>query len=207
MARPALSVTKISGKKAGLKWPKVVGATGYKVYKGNKMIKHLGKKKTAYIFKGKGAGTAKYRVAAEIKVPGVRKPIAGPKSKAKKGKANSRSYSGNGSTYKMNYGKAQFRPKKISLKGNTYTITFYAVNSRIYKLLRFKKMDITLYCNGKKVAHKVFKNYKVNLKQNRSKKCTVKIKGKGGVDFRNASGKTIHWSVTPYWEHVGTKEF
>ena len=207
LARPTLSVTKISSARAGLKWNKVTGATGYKIYKGSKVIKHLGKSKTTYIYKKKGAGSGKYRVAAEIKVAGVKKPISGPKSKAKKGKANFRKYSGTSDTGGMSYGKARFSPKKISLKGNTYTITAYVKNSRIFKLIRFNKLEITLLCNGKKVGHKTFRNYKVNLNQNKSRKITLTIKGKGGVDFRNAEGTTIRWSITPYWQYVGTKAF
>ena len=107
----------------------------------------------------------------------------------------------------MSYGRAGISPKKVVLSGNKYKVTFFAKNSRIFKLIKFKKLEITLLCNGKKVAHKTFKNYKLNLKQNRSKKITVSIKGKGGVDFRNAEGITIRWNVIHYWEIVGSKAF
>ena len=204
LKKSSLTVTKISKTKAGLKWKKVAGATGYRIYKGKKLIKTLGKKKNTFIYSGKGAGSAKYQVQAIRKIS-AKKTASGPKSKAKKGLANVRTYNFSGSTSGMRYGKANFRPKKITLSGNTYTISGYAVNSRIFKLIKFKKLDITILCNGKKVAHKNFKNYRVNINQDRSKKITLKVRGKGGVDFRNATGTTIRWSVTPYWQYVGTK--
>lgn len=206
LKRPGLSVTKINATKAGLRWSSVGGATGYRIYKGKKLVKTLGKKKSSYIYKGKGAGSAKFYVQA-IRMISGKKYATGPKSKAKKGKANVRTYNFSSSTSGMKYGKAAFSPKKISLKGNTYTITCYIKNSRIFKLIKFKKLDITLLCNGKKVAHKKLTNYKVNVKKDGSKKMTIKIKGKGGVDFRNAQGTTIKWSTTPYWESVGAKPF
>ena len=206
LKKPTLSVTKISAKKAGLKWSKIAGATGYKIYMGSKVIKILGSDKTAYIHTGKKAGSKKYSVQPIITIS-AKKTFAGPKSNAMKGKGNFRTYSGTSSTDSMSYGRAGISPKKVVLSGNKYKVTFFAKNSRIFKLIKFKKLEITLLCDGKKVAHKTFKNYKLNLKQNRSKKITVNIKGKGGVDFRNAEGITIRWNVIPYWEIVGSKAF
>ena len=205
LRKTSLSVTKISAKSAGLSWSAVDGATGYKVYKGKKLIKTLGAKKTKYVYKKSKAGSAKYQVAAIIKSGG--KTYEGPKCKAQKGKPNVRTYSGSKNYKSVNYGLAPYSITKIELKGNTYTVTGYALNNRIFKLLRYKKLEITLYCDGKKVAHKKWKNLKVNCKDSASKKIVLKIKGKGGKDFRNAVGTTYSASWTPYWETVGDKPF
>ena len=166
-------------------------------------MKTLSKKKTSYIVKGKGAGSAKYKVAAIIKSG---KTYAGPKSKAKKGKVNARTYN-----YSKNYKavklfQAHYSISRITLEGNTYTITGYVLNNRMFKMLRYKNLDIKLYCDGKKVAHKKFKNLKVGCPDYGCKKLTIKIKGKGGVDFRNATGITYSYTSTPYWEVAGTKQ-
>ena len=205
LAKPTLSVTKIAAGSAGLSWDAVKGATGYKVYKGKKLVKTLGAGKTKYVYKKKKAGTAKYSVSAVIKSAG--KTYEGPKSKAKKGKANFRKYSGSKNYNSVKYGVAPFSITKIELSGNTYTVTGYVLNNRMFKMLRYKKLEITLFCDGKKVAHKKWKNLKVNCKDYASKKLVLKIKGKGGKDFRNATGTTYNASWTPYWQSVGDKAF
>ena len=205
LAKPTLSVTKIAAGSAGLSWDAVKGATGYKVYKGKKLVKTLGAGKTKYVYKKKKAGTAKYSVSAVIKSAG--KTYEGPKSKAKKGKANFRKYSGSKNYNSVKYGVAPFSIIKIELSGNTYTITGYVLNNRMFKMLKYKKLEITLFCDGKKVAHKKWKNLKVNCKDYASKKLVLKIKGKGGKDFRNATGTTYNASWTPYWQSVGDKAF
>ena len=198
LGRPSLSVTKISATRAGLKWSGTDGATGFKVYKGNKLIKTLSNKKKSYIVKGKGAGKAKYSVQA-IRSLGGGKYASGPRSKAVKGKANLRTYSGSSSVNSVSYGHAPFHVKKVTLVGNTYTVTGYVVNNRIFDLKKYSKFEITLLCNGKKVAYKKYTNMNMKVKAKKSKKVVLKIKGMGGVDFRNSEGTTIRWSTKPYW--------
>ena len=207
LTRPSLSVTKISGSKAGLKWNAVAGATGFRIYNGRKVIKTVAGSKTSFIYSKKGAGKGKYKVVPVIKVNGMSKAAAGPASKAVKGKANVRKYVVNKSIKSVTYGHAPFKISKIALTENKYKITGYAVNNRIFKLIKYKKLKITIYCNGKKVASKTFKNLKVNCKDSGTKKMTLTIKGKGGVDFRNAEGQTYYATWTPYWKVVGSKEF
>ena len=205
LAKPTLSVTKIAAGSAGLSWSSVAGATGYKVYKGKKVIKTLGAGKTKFVYKKAKAGSAKYSVSAIIKSAG--NTYEGPKSAARKGKGNFRTYSGSKDYNSVKYGIAPYSITKIELKGSTYTITGYVLNNRMFKMLKYKKLEITLYCDGKKVAHKKWKNLKVNCKDYASKKLVLKIKGKGGKDFRNATGTTYHAEWTPYWQSVGDKAF
>ncbi len=204
-AAPNLSVTKISKNKVGMRWSAVANAAGYKIFKGNKLIKTVGPAQTTLLYKNKGAGSAKYKVAALIQTAGMANPVQGPFSKAQKGKKNERHYVHSIKVNTVTYGYAPFRVKKISLSGNTYTITGHCVNNRLFKMKKYKVLDLTVYCDGKVTAHKKFKNLTVNCKAYGAKKITVKIKGKGGVDFRNAQGKTLHWAVQPYWEFVGNK--
>ena len=133
--------------------------------------------------------------------------MKGPKSAAKKGKSNQKTFSVNKNVKSVTYGYAPYRISKISLKGNTYTVTGYVVNNRVFKMLRYKKLKIVLYCDGKKVGSKTFRNLKVNCKGNGVKKLTLKIKGKAGVDLRNNSSKTYQAEWQPYWEVVGAKAF
>ena len=204
IGKTSVSATKISAGKVGLRWSAVAGATGYKVFAGGKLIKTLGNK-TTFTYSKKKAASKKYQVAPIIKTGG--KTYAGSKSAAVKAKANTRTYPGSKNYKSVKYGIAPYSITKIELKGNTYVITGYALNNRIFKLKKYQKLDITIYCNGKKVAHKKWKNLKVNCKASGSKKIVLKIKGKGGVDFRNAVGTTYSASWTPYWASIGAKPF
>ncbi len=159
---------------------------------------------TTAIYTKKKAGKAKYRVAAIRKEGG--KVKTGPLSGVKKGVKNQKTYYINKNIRSVSYSYAPFKISKISLSGKTYSITGYVVNNRIYKMLRYKKLQIKIYCNGKLVAQKKFKNLKkAKCKASGTKKVTLTIKGKGGIDFHNAQGTTWHTFTTPYWEYVGTK--
>lgn len=203
LAKPKVSVTKISAKKAGIKWEAVAGATGYKVYANNKLIKTLSGSKLKYVYTKAGAGSKKYSVQAVIKNSAMSKAVKGPKSAAKKGKSNTRKYSYSKNPKTKPSFTAKFDVAKITLKGNTYTVTGYVLNNRIYDLQKYKRLDFTIYCDGKKVAHKVFKNLKCSVGAGDYKKMTIKLKGKGGVDFRNADGITFRYEVQPYWKGIG----
>ena len=120
---------------------------------------------------------------------------------------NSKTFAQSKSIDSVKYGLAPYRITKVSLKGNTYTITGYVVNHRMFKMIKYQKLKIVLYCDGKKVGQKTFRNLKVNCKDNGVKKLTVKVRGKGGVDLRNNPGQTYHAEWTPYWETVGAKPF
>ena len=203
LAKPKVSVTKISSRKAGIKWNTVAGATGYKVYANNKLIKTLGGSKQKYVYTKAGAGSKKYSVQAVIKNSAMSKAVKGPKSAAKKGKSNSRKYSYSKNPKSKPSFTAKFDVAKITLQGNTYTVTGYVLNNRIYDLQKYKRLDFTIYCDGKKVAHKVFRNLKCSVGAGDYKKMTIKLKGKGGVDFRNADGITFRYNVQPYWKSIG----
>ena len=204
LTKPTLRVTKISKNKVGLRWSSVSGATGYRIYKNGKVIMTKGGSTTTALYTKKKAGKAKYRVAAIQKAGG--KVKTGPLSAVKKGAKNQKTYFINKNINSVSYSYAPFKISKISLEGKTYKITGYVVNNRIYKMLRYQKLQIKIFCNGKLVAKKKFKNLKkAKCKASGIKKVTLKIKGKGGVDFRNAQGITWQTSTTPYWEYVGTK--
>ena len=98
-----------------------------------------------------------------------------------------------------------FRMSKISLSGKTYTITGYAVNNRIWKMQLYKKLSLSLYVDGKKAFKKTLKNVKVNVGPSSSKKITVKVKGKAGMDLRNG---VLYRSVsqTPKWVFSNGRE-
>ena len=206
LTKPSLSVTKISKKKAGLRWSAVTGATAYEVYCNGKLVKKTGASTTTYIHSKKGAGKGKYKVIPVGKSGGT--DYKGPASDTKKGQKNQKTYSVNKSIKSVTYGTAPFRISRISLTGKTYKVTGYVVNNRIFRMLRYKKLTIKIYCNGKLVAKKTFKKLKkANCKASGVKKVNLTIKGKGGVDFHNAQGTTWKSIPKPYWEVVGGKGF
>ncbi|MBQ8151199.1 MAG: fibronectin type III domain-containing protein [Firmicutes bacterium] len=206
LSKPSISVTKISAKKAGLKWSSVTGATGYKVYCNGKVVKTLGKT-TTYIYSKKGAGKAKYKVAPIIKTSVMKSASAGPASAQKKGAANKKSFNVNTNLASVKYGNAPFRISKVSLSGSTYTITGYVVNNRIFDMLYYQKLKITIKSNGKTIASKTLKKVKkAKCKHDKVKKITIKIKGKSGYDLRNGS-ISYTTNATPYWKGVGTSTF
>jgi hypothetical protein len=83
-------------------------------------------------------------------------------------------------------------------------VTGYVLNNRIYDLQKYKRLDFTIYCDGKIVDYKVFRNLKCHVGAGDYKKMTIRIRGKGGVDFRNADGTTYKYIVQPYWSSIGT---
>ena len=186
--------TRISANKAIIRWSGSSGASGYYVYMGNKKVKTVGAFTNKVTIARKGAGKAKYKVIPYVESGGS--TIKGT-SNAMKAKANvmSRSVSTNYKNY--DYGKGQVILKKISGSGKKYTITCYAINNRMFKLQKYKKIKITVYADGKKLFSKTIKNKKVNVKKYGTKKFSFKAKGKEG-DLKHGS---VTWSIsyTPYW--------
>ena len=174
--------TKISAKQAVVRWSSVDGATSYRIYKGKKKVKEVKSSVLKTTIKGKGAGSAKYKVVPVRKADG--KKYAG-KSATAKPKANVYITSNTGKVNSWTV-KATFAVKKVSLSGKTYTVTGWGKNYAMYiKLKKFKSIKITVYCDGKIVAKKTIKNKRMNLNPQRSKKMTFKIKGKAGADLRH----------------------
>ncbi len=188
--------TKITSNQAILRWTGVSGATGYYVYQGSKKVKTVKSTARKVTIKRKKAGTSKFRVIPYVKASG--KAYKGGSNKVKP-KANvykrsiSKSYSSDG------YAKGSVRVQKISGKGKKYTATLYAYNNRIFKLVKYKKISLKVYADGKLIGKKTIKNKKVNMKENSVKKITLKFKGKVG-DLKNG---TVTYSIryTPLWEH------
>lgn len=189
-----VKATKISGKQASLRWNPVEGATSYRILKGKKKVKEV--RKTLVRVSANGAGSAKYKVVALVK--DGKKKYSGKASKAVKPVKNVRKF--NGSIYYKDYSYAtcRFIVKKISLNGKTYTITGYAVNNRIFKMKKYQSLSVSITADGKLVASKKFKNKKVGVAPERSKKIVLKIKGKPGADLAN--GNVYYSSNTePLW--------
>lgn len=188
--------TKIFSNQAILRWTGVSGATGYYVYQGSKKVKTVKSTARKVTIKRKKAGTSKFRVIPYVKASG--KAYKGGSNKVKP-KANvykrsiSKSYSSDG------YAKGSVRVQKISGKGKKYTATLYAYNNRIFKLVKYKKISLKVYADGKLIGKKTIKNKKVNMKENSVKKITLKFKGKVG-DLKNGT-VTYSISYTPLWEH------
>ena len=186
--------TRISANKAIVRWSGAAGATGYEVYMGKKKIKTVKSNVYKLTVSRKGAGKAKYKVL----------PIVSSGSKKVKGKSNTmkakantltRSVSTNYKNYA--YGKGQLVLKKISGSGKNYTLTCYAINNRMFKLKKYKKIKITVYADGKKIISKTIKNKTLNVKDYASRKFTLKVKGKEG-DLRHGA-VSFSISYDPYW--------
>ena len=204
LKKPTLKATKISANKAGLGWTTVSGATGYKIYCNNKLIKKVGAKTTTYKYSKKGAGKGKYKVKPIIKSDG--KTSTGPASKTKKCAPNKIKFNTITKVQDVNYANAPFNITQVSLSGNTYTITGYVVNNRIFDLKKYNTLKVEIRSNGKKVASKTYKNYKkAATKASSSKKITIKIKGKAGVDLINDNVTTFRKNES-YWKTVGSKK-
>lgn len=207
MEKPALSVTKISAKKASLFWTQVGGATHYQIYQGSKLKKTVKQGSGAAAISGAKAGSAKYKIVPIVKNTANPSPVKGPASDTKKGASNQATFSINKNINSVSYGtNAPFRISKVSLSGSTYTVTGYVVNNRMFKMTKYKSLKVDIYSNGKKVAGKTYKNKKVNCKKYGVKKLTLKIKGKSGIDLRNT---TTSWSTKAqsYWQGIGAKPF
>lgn len=191
-----LYATKMSSKKVILRWIGSADAQGYYIYQGKKKIKTVKASVKKITIKRKGAGKAKFKVIAYAKYNGHEyKGLCN----AVKPKANGLTTS-NSTNYKnYSYGKGQVILKKIKGSGKSYTVTLYAINNRMFKLIKYKKISIKIFADGKCVAKKVIKNKKVNMKKYSAKKMVFKIKGKEG-DIANGHAT---WSIDakPYWEH------
>lgn len=89
---------------------------------------------------------------------------------------------------------------RVELKGGTYVVTGYAVNNRIFKMNKYSKLSISMTADGKKAFNKTYKNLKVGVGASKSKKMTLKIKGKAGRDLANGS---VYLTVTekPKWPY------
>lgn len=186
--------TKISSNKAIVRWTGATGATGYEVYMGKKKVKTTKANVYKATISKKGAGKAKFAVYPIVKSGS--KKIKG-KSTSMKAKANT--LNRNITTYYKNYayGKGQFVIKKISGSGKNYTLTCYAINNRIFKLQKYKKIQVKVYADGKCIINKTIKNKKVNVSAEASKKVTLKVKGKEG-DLKHGT-VSVSVSYSPYW--------
>jgi hypothetical protein len=189
-----VAATRINGKQAVLRWKGVSGADGYYVYQGKKKIKTLSAAKRKYTVKRKGAGKAKFRVIPFSQANGT---VATGGSNTVKPRKNVVTFSFNKNPKAYQYWTCAFKISKVQLTGKTYTITGFALNNRMWKILKYKNFRIKLYVDGKCVLNKkVVKN--INAKRFKAKRVKLKLKGKAGVDLRNGSVKQ---SVTgkPIW--------
>ena len=190
-----LFATKISKKKAYLRWTKISDVSGYYIYQGKKLVKKIKAKKNMCMIKRKKAGSSKYKVAAFVKDG---KKIYKVKSKKAKPKKNQAKWSINTNVKNQNYATCKFAISKISLSGKTYTVTGYALNNRLFKMKKYKKLKIVLRVDGKIAFKKTFKNKKVNAKDTSAKKLVLKIKGKAGKDLAHGSVSVSTYD-TPDW--------
>ena len=186
IAAPAgLKATKISSNKAVISWKEVDGADGYRIYQGAKLVKTVAGDVTSWTNSTKGAGTAAYTVAATFVQN--KKTYTGKKSIAIKPAANQKTLGSKPEIKNYSYKTCNFVATKVSLSKKTYKVTGYAVNNRTHKMKRYKKLKVTVYSNGKIVAKKTFKNVKVNVKANKTKKLTLKLKGTAGIDLADST--------------------
>ena len=190
--------TKISKKHVALTWTGVKYATGYKIYKGSRLVKKVGAKKRRFRVKKRGAGKARYRVVPIRRQGGRTYKGTSNRVKPKKNvlTLNRDVYYGN-----VTYATCPFRITKISLKGNVYTVTGYAVNNRIFKMKRYKGLLVALKVNGRKAFRKRFASKTVNCPAESSKKIVLKVKGRAGVDLRYGGTMSYTEGGTPVWTY------
>ena len=180
IANTKVIATKISDKKAYLRWSPVSGISGYYVYMGNKVVKTVNAKTTKTMISKKKAGKGKFKVCPFVKSG---KKVYKSSSNVAKPKKNQIKYKGKLKVKKQGYATCHFAVTKISLKGKTYTVTGYALNNRMFKVERYKSLNISLKVDGKKAFKKKIKNVKLNIKKYGKKKITFKIKGKSDKDL------------------------
>ncbi len=176
--------TKISKNKAYLRWTKDPDVSGFYIYKGNKKVKITKAQKNMCMIKEKGIGSSKIRVAAFVK---DEEKIHEIKSKKVKPKKNQVEWKVNKIVKAQAYSTCKFAISKITLSGNVYTVTGYALNNRVYEMKKYKKLTIALMVDNKKAFKKTFKNKRVNAKENSAKMIVLKIKGKAGKDLANGA--------------------
>lgn len=189
--------TKISKKKAYLRWQSVGGVTGYYIYMGKKKVKTVGAKTNKKMITKKKAGKSKFKVIPFVRVSGK---VYKSSSNAAKPKKNQVKWSRNLNVKSYGYATCPFVVTKISLSGKTYTVTGYALNNRMWKVKKYKSLTVGLRVDGKKAFNKKFKNKKLNIKEYKKKKIVLKIKGKAGADLANGSvslsvGQNPDWGV------------
>lgn len=175
-----VKATKISNKKAYLRWNHISGVSGYYIYMGKKMIKTAQANTTKTMISKKKAGKGKFKVCPFVKSG---KKVYKNSSNVVKPKKNQHKYKRNLKVKSEGYATCHFAVTKISLKGKTYTVTGYALNHRMFKVERYKQLTIGLKVDGKKAFKKKIKNVKLNIKKNGKKKFTFKIKGKSDKDL------------------------
>ena len=197
-----VTATKISAKQAIVRWTGVSGAGGYRIYQGKKLIKQVNASTLKCTVKRKGAGSAKFRVVPAITANG--KTYTGSSNTAKP-QANKAKFNVSTSYSSASYMTCPFRITNISLSGKTYTVTGYALNNRIWDMQKYKKLKVGLTVDGKKAFSKTFKNVPVNVKELASKKITLTVKGKAGMDLRNGTLSTTV-SQTPKWVYSSGRE-
>ena len=65
--------------------------------------------------------------------------------------------------------------------------------------MKYKKITLKVYADGKLIGKKTIKNKKVKMKKNSVKKIVMKFKGKAG-DLKYGT-VTYSLSYKPIWEH------
>ena len=176
--------TKISAKKAYLRWQSVGGVYGYYIYMGKKKVKTVGAKTTKKMISKKKAGKSKFRVVPFVKVG---KSVYKSTSNKAKPKKNQAKWYRNLNVKSRRYATCDFEVTKISLSGKTYKVTGYALNNRIFKVKKYKSLTLGLRVDGKKAFSKKIKNVKLNIGREKKRKFTFKIKGKAGRDLANGT--------------------
>lgn len=198
--------TRISSKKAIVRWSQVSGATGYRIYKGSKKVKQVKGNVFKATIKASGAGKAKYRIMPILKSKLDKKTFKGEKSKAAKPKKNQVKFNVSTKYKSYKYMTCPFVIKKISLSGKTYTITGYACNNRIWTMKKYSKLSINVFADGKQVVKKTLKNKHIGVKDSSSKKIVIKVKGKAGADLANGENVHRYTSVESYWVFSNGKQ-
>ena len=199
LAKNKTYATAISSNKVSLKWAGVAGASGYYIYKGSKKIATVKASKRSYTVKKKGAAKSKYKVVPFIKSGG--KAYKSGSNAAKPAK-NVIKYNRSINPSAHSYCSCDFVVTKVELKGSTYYVTGYAVNNRIFKCNKYSKLTVSMRMGSKKLFSKTYKNMKLNVSPTSSKKITLKIKGKTGVDLAHASDMIfLDVSQTPKWPY------
>ena len=185
-----LACTKISRNIVNLSWSANSGASGYYIYAGKKLVKKTSGSQIKY--KGKKAGGKSFTVVPYVNVGG--KIYAGSASNKATPKPNLARFVNHKKYY---YGTCPFIIKKVSLKGKTYTITGHAVNNRIFKMKKYRKLKISVTTSGKIAFSKTWRNLSVNVGGSSSKRLVLKAKGKAGIDLRTNCSYYASWK--PIW--------
>ena len=199
LAKNKTYATAISSNKVSLKWTGVSGASGYYIYKGSKKIATVKAAKRSYTVKKKGAAKSKYKVVPFIKSGG--KAFTSGSNAAKPVK-NVFKYKRSINPSSHSYCTCDFVVTKVELKGSTYYVTGYAVNNRIFKCNKYSKLTVSMKLGSKKLFSKTYKNMSLNVGATKSKKITLKIKGKAGVDLAHTTDMMyLEVSQTPKWPY------